>query len=91
MKAQRKPAEPLQVMSSPWPFATRGIDIFGSFPIATIQKKFIVVAVDYFTKWIEAEALATISERQIEFFLWKLIVYRFGVPRLIVTDNGTQF
>ncbi|KAA3473282.1 rve domain-containing protein [Gossypium australe] len=47
----------------------RGIHILGPFPIATAQKKFIVVAMDYFTKWIEAEALATITERQIESFV----------------------
>ncbi|KAA3483412.1 rve domain-containing protein [Gossypium australe] len=50
------------------------------------QKKFIVVAMEYFTKWIEAETLATITERQM-----KLIVYIFGVHRLILTDNGICF
>ncbi|KAA3487313.1 rve domain-containing protein/RVT_3 domain-containing protein [Gossypium australe] len=53
--------------------------------------QFIVLAVDYFTKWIEVEALATITEKQMESFLWKLIVYRFGIPSMIITDNGTYF
>lgn len=46
---------------------------------------------DYFTKWIEAETLTTITERQMEFFLWKFIVCRFDMPHLIIMDNGTQF
>ncbi|KAA3453237.1 rve domain-containing protein/RVT_3 domain-containing protein [Gossypium australe] len=58
---------------------------------ATAQKKFIVAVVDYFTKWIEAEALATITEKQMESFLWKSIVCRFRIPRTIITDNEMQF
>ena len=50
----------------------------------------LFVAVDKFTKWIEAKPVATITaERAVEFFLD--IVYRFGVPNSIITDNGTQF
>ncbi|KAA3473385.1 rve domain-containing protein [Gossypium australe] len=59
----RQLAEPLQVMLGPWPFANWGVDTLGLFPIAMVQKKFIVVAVDYFTKWIEAEALTAITEK----------------------------
>ncbi|KAK3005034.1 hypothetical protein RJ639_016773 [Escallonia herrerae] len=48
-------------------------------------------AVDYFTKWVEAEALATISEKKCEDFFWRAVVCRFGIPRVLVTDNGKQF
>jgi len=44
----------------PWPFAKWGIDILGPFPLGRGQTKFMIVAVDYFTKWIEAEALTKI-------------------------------
>ncbi|XP_014496695.1 uncharacterized protein LOC106758270 [Vigna radiata var. radiata] len=57
------PAE-LRAIISPWPFAKWGMDIVGPFPPGRAQKKFILVAVDYFTKWVEAEALATISAKQ---------------------------
>ncbi|XP_008238721.1 PREDICTED: uncharacterized protein LOC103337339 [Prunus mume] len=50
-----------------------------------------VVAVDYFTKWAEAEALATITAARIETFVWQNIVCRFGIPNTIVTDNDRQF
>jgi hypothetical protein len=49
------------------------------------------VAVDYFTKWIEAEPVATISPEKVNHFYWKKIICRFGLPKFIVPDNGTQF
>jgi transposase InsO family protein len=53
--------------------------------------KFLVVAVDYFTKWAEAEALAAITTANIITFLWKSVVCRFGIPHAFVTDNGKHF
>lgn len=50
-----------------------------------------MVAVDYFTKWAKAEALATIIEAKVTSFIWTNIVCRFGIPNAIVTDNGKQF
>ncbi|CAL8161972.1 unnamed protein product [Prunus armeniaca] len=55
------------------------------------QTKFAIVAVDYFTKWAEAEPLATITEACVRSFVWKNIICRFGLPRILVTDNGRQF
>ncbi|XP_068486585.1 uncharacterized protein [Phaseolus vulgaris] len=81
----------LQSISSPWPFALWGMDIIGPFPRATGQRKFLLVAIDYFTKWIEAEPLASITARQVQSFVWKDIVCRFGIPHTIFTDNGRQF
>ncbi|XP_016647073.1 PREDICTED: uncharacterized protein LOC107880313 [Prunus mume] len=57
----------------------------------TGQLKFAVVAVDYFTKWTEPEALSTITAAKIEHFVWRNILCRFGLPNAIVTDNGKQF
>ncbi|XP_047174666.1 uncharacterized protein LOC124842265 [Vigna umbellata] len=84
------PPHDLHSISSPWPFAQWGMDIVGPFPVGQAQKKFLLVAVDYFTKWVEAEALATITAAQVQKFCWKLIC-RFGLPRSIITDNGRQF
>jgi hypothetical protein len=50
-----------------------------------------VVAVEYFSKWIEVKPLATITSVTVQKFLWKNIVCRFGVPKAITVDNGTQF
>ncbi|PKU60276.1 hypothetical protein MA16_Dca027859 [Dendrobium catenatum] len=85
------PAAETSTLQSPWPFAQWGIDIMGPFPIATGQRKFIILAVDYFTKWVEAEPLAKITEANAKQFLWKNIICRFGIPAKVITDNGTQF
>ena len=53
--------------------------------------KFLLVAVDYFTKWIEAEPLAKIIEAKVKDFIWKSIICRFGLPKVIISDNGRQF
>ncbi|KAL0416439.1 UNVERIFIED_CONTAM: hypothetical protein Slati_3475800 [Sesamum latifolium] len=57
-----QPAEPPNVMLSPCPFSQWGMDIVGPFPLAPGQKKFLLFAIDYFTKWVEAEPLACITE-----------------------------
>jgi len=87
----RRPAQELQGIISPWPFAKWGIDILGPFPLGRGQTKFMIVAVDYFTKWIEAEALTTITAQQVQSFIWKNIICRFGIPHTIISDNGRQF
>ena len=53
--------------------------------------QYIVVAINYFTKWVEAEALESISPTKIREFIYKNIVCWYGVPHTIVSDNGTQF
>ena len=40
--------------------------------------KFLLIAIDYFTKWVEAEPLARITDKNVQNFIWKNIVYRFG-------------
>ena len=87
----RQPPEELTSMTAPWPFAQWGLDIMGPFPIALRQLKFLVVGIDYFTKWEEAEPLATITEKSICAFVWRNIICRYGIPRVLVFDNGKQF
>jgi hypothetical protein len=53
--------------------------------------KFLVVVVDYFTKWAEAESLATITTENITNFLWISVVCQFGIPHAFVTNNEKQF
>ena len=62
---QRLPAKRLTTISAPWLFAQWGIDIVSPLPQGKGQVKFLLVAIDYFTKWVEAEALATITESRI--------------------------
>jgi len=55
------------------------------------RRKFLLVAVDYFTKWAEVEAFATITSDNVTNFLWSSVICRFGIPHAFVTDNGKQF
>nr|KYP68694.1 Transposon Ty3-I Gag-Pol polyprotein [Cajanus cajan] len=86
-----RPAEQLHCIPLAWSFATWGADILGPFPVAKGQCKFLIVVVDLFTKWIEAEPVACISAHQFQKFLWRNIITRFGIPDTLVTDNGLQF
>ena len=85
------PTQDLTTITSPWPFAQWGMDIVGPLPIAPAQKKLLPVAIDYFNKWIEAEAFSFIKDKEVVQFVWKNIVYRFRIPQSIVTDNGPQY
>ena len=63
----------------------------GPFSAAIRQLKFLVVGIDYSTKWVEAEALATITEKNIRSFVWRNIICRYGIPKVLVSNNGKQF
>ena len=56
----------LNPLSSPWPFAQWGLDIVGPFPKAIGNKKYLLVCMDYFTKWVKAEPLANIKDVDIK-------------------------
>nr|GEV82496.1 reverse transcriptase domain-containing protein [Tanacetum cinerariifolium] len=64
-----------------------GIDIAGPFPEGPGKVKFLLVDMDYFTKWIEAKSMVIITDSHVQKFVWDNIVCRFGVPREIVSDN----
>ena len=63
----------------------------GPFSTGVRQLKFLIVGIDYFTKWVEAEALATITKRNIRSFVWRNIICRFRISRELVSDNEKQF
>ena len=81
----------LNPLSSPWPFTQWGLDIVRPFPKAMENKKYLLVGTDYSTKWVEAEPLANIRDVDAKRFVWKNIVTRFGVPHVLISDNGLQF
>nr|KYP54369.1 hypothetical protein KK1_000556 [Cajanus cajan] len=64
------------------------MDILGPFLPAKGQLKFLLVAIDYFTKWIEACPLAKITTENVQKFTWRNTICRFGIPHTLVTDNG---
>nr|GEW96714.1 reverse transcriptase domain-containing protein [Tanacetum cinerariifolium] len=70
-------------------FDVWGIDFMGPFP-SSRGNKYILIAVDYLSKWVEAKALPTNDARVVVKFLNSLFA-RFGTPRAIISDRGTHF
>ena len=62
-----------------------------TFPEGVGNKKYFLVCTNYFTKWVEAELLANIRDVDVKRFIWKNVVTRFGVPNVLISDNGLQF
>ncbi|CAJ2675664.1 unnamed protein product [Trifolium pratense] len=85
------PPRELKSLSSPWPFAWWGMDLLGPFTKGLYQNRYLIVAVDYFTKWVEAEPLSDITSLRVLRFFKRNVLARFGIPQVVVTDNGTQF
>jgi hypothetical protein len=65
------------------------MDIISPMLAAQWNLKYVVVVVEYFSKWIEAKALSTITLSTIQKFFWQNIICRFGVPKSITINNGT--
>jgi IS30 family transposase len=87
----KAPATNLQTIEPTRPLARWGIYIIEKLPAAQENLQYAVGAVEYFTKWIEAKPVTNMSSFTMKKFLWQNIICRFGVPRHITVDNGTQF
>ncbi|XP_070005927.1 uncharacterized protein [Nicotiana sylvestris] len=82
------PSNELNATSSHWPFAALGMDVIGPIePIASNRHMFILVSIDYFMKWVEAASYRAVTKKVITDFVKDRIVWRFGVPESIITDN----
>lgn len=78
-------------ISAPWPFSQWGIDILEPFPRTTSQRKYVIVAIEYFSKWLEAKAVRSVIALQMIDFIWGNIICKFGISRVLISNNGTQF
>ncbi|XP_074342777.1 uncharacterized protein LOC141680452 [Apium graveolens] len=86
-----RPTTEFNSILAPCLFYQWGVDIVGPFLKSKGQCQYIVVAVDYATKWVEAKPLSKIREKEMIGFFMEYVVFRFGIPRILVSDNGTQF
>ncbi|XP_024186911.1 uncharacterized protein LOC112191741 [Rosa chinensis] len=78
---QHVPNIPMQPIIKPWPTRGWALDLIGMiYPHSSLQHKFIIVATDFFTKWVEAEPLKEASGATIRQFLFRNIICRFGIP-----------
>uniref|UniRef100_A0A674CB77 Integrase catalytic domain-containing protein n=1 Tax=Salmo trutta TaxID=8032 RepID=A0A674CB77_SALTR len=87
----RKPAGKLQqtVVTRPWEML--GVDLMGPFPRSSNQNVYMLVFVDYYSKWVELFALRQATARTVSNILTKEILTRWGVPDYILSDRGSQF
>ena len=86
------PPIPLHSMTSPWPFSTWGINIIGKIhPTTSNGHEFILVAIDYFTKWIEAASHKVLNSKKVAQFIQTNTIYRYGVLNEIISNNRQHF
>ena len=82
---------PLNVLAAPWPFSMWGIDVIGAIkPKASKEHHFILVAIDYFTKWVEAASYSSVTRSMVVKFIKKEIICWYGLPRKIIAINATN-
>nr|XP_027093723.1 protein NYNRIN-like [Coffea arabica] len=86
-----QPPKPLHPTVASWPFDAWGLDIVGSLPKSFGGHIFILAATNYFSKWAEAVFLREVKKENVVDFIRLHIIYRYGVPRYIITDNGKPF
>ena len=89
--SSNRPSEDFHTLQSLWPFMQWGLKEVDPFPRAQPQLRFLLVVMNYFTKWIKAVPLSDVTWHQIVKFLWQNIIYRFGHPHTIISDNETNF
>ena len=82
----------LHALTSPWPFSVWGINIIGTISLKSSSgHEFILVAIDYFTKWVETASYARLTSSRIASFIKSHIICRYGVPRELISDRGVHF
>ena len=86
------PLSELYSMTSPWPFSVWGIDVIGRIALkASNGHEYILVAIDYFTKRVEAASYSVLKAKHMARFVENNIIYRYGVPHEIISFNGFHF
>ena len=86
------PLSQLYSMTTPWLFSIWGIDIIGEiFLKASNGHRYIIVAIDYFTKWVEATSYATLKAKDVVNFIQKNITYRYVVLYDFISDHNSHF
>jgi ribonuclease HI len=89
---QLAPAGVMNSIVKPWLFRGWGLDFVGKIhPGSSKGHRFILVAMDYFTKWTKAVPLRIMTHREVMNFVQQHIIYRFGIPQTLITDQGPLF
>jgi transposase InsO family protein len=82
----------LHPIIKPWPFCGWALDFIGQIhPSSSKGHRFVLVTMDYFTKWMEAVPLKNMTHKEVIHFILEHIVHRFGIPQTLTTDQGSSF
>ena len=85
------PPQPLHSLAAPWPFLAWGMDVIELvIPKASNGHENILVAIDYFTKWVEATLYKSVTQAMVARFLKQNIICHYGVPGEHITNNGAN-
>ncbi|KAI5350637.1 hypothetical protein L3X38_003528 [Prunus dulcis] len=89
---QQAPSVPMNPVVKPWPFRRWAMDLIGKIYLASSKQHcFIIVATDYFTKWVKVKPVKSTTSQEIITFIEEQIIQRFGIPESITTDRGSSF
>ena len=86
-----RPAGFLTSISSQRPFERIGVDLIGPFPQSMTKNKHVIIAVDYFTKWVIVKAVPRATTEELVDFFVKRVVLQHGAPSLLISDRGKCF
>lgn len=76
----------------PWPFRGWALELVREIqPASSTSQRYILVGIYYFTKWIEAIPLTNVDQEAVIEFIQRHIIYKFGIPETITTDQGSVF
>jgi transposase InsO family protein len=85
-------ASAMNLILKPWPFRGRGMDMIGKInPSSSKGHQYILAITDYFTKWVEAIPMKSVTSKDVVNFIKKHVIHRFGIPQTITTDGGSVF
>ena len=86
------PPSELHALTSSWPFSVWDIDIIGKIsPKSSRGHEYILVPIDYFTKWVEAASYAKLTTAKVAKFIRSHIICQYRVPHELILDRGTHF
>ncbi|TYK21897.1 uncharacterized protein E5676_scaffold494G00330 [Cucumis melo var. makuwa] len=86
-----QPLEPLHPTVASWSFEAWRLDLVGPItPKSSVGHSYILTATDYFSKWVEAIPVREANKENVANFIHTHIIYRYGIPHWIVTDNGRK-
>nr|GEY48403.1 reverse transcriptase domain-containing protein [Tanacetum cinerariifolium] len=88
---RKKPSKDAIRSGNTWPFSDWGINIVGPQPTALRNLKFLAIAVEHSTKWVEAKPITTTNGKQAEKFIWEHVICKFEIPKAIPSKDDKQF